>query len=180
MSRCSNRHMRPGRACRCHGWNGTWAKWGISLLHGIIISQQWMAQNWTAQNTKQNLSFIWFSWTSRTLLRQGLFLFFFSYYLIKLWKKRKVHNCVEQLIDHLTKELDVRLCALYFTEGRHASDAHIFTAAMLATLSSMLRLSLPSVNILSKIDTCPKLPARLDTFTEPVDLRWITLSYIYN
>ena len=41
----------------------------------------------------------------------------------------------------------------------------------LATLSSMLRLSLPSVNILSKIDTCPKLPARLDTFTEPVDLR---------
>ena len=83
-----------------------------------------------------------------------------------------VHNCVEQLVNHLTKDLDIRLCALYFTEGRHASDAHIFTAAMLATLSSMLRLSLPSVNILSKIDTCPKLPARLDTFTEPVDLRY--------
>ena len=82
-----------------------------------------------------------------------------------------VHNCVELLVNHLTKDLDIRLCALYFTEGRHASDAHIFTAAMLATLSSMLRLSLPSVNILSKIDTCPKLPARLDTFTEPVDLR---------
>ena len=64
----------------------------------------------------------------------------------------------------------VRIIFYNMKEGRHASDAHIFTAAMLATLSSMLRLSLPSVNILSKIDTCPKLPARLDTFTEPVDL----------
>ena len=64
----------------------------------------------------------------------------------------------------------ISLCALYFTESRHATNPHIFTAALLATLSSMLRLSLPSVNILSKIDTAPKLPARLETFTEPVDL----------
>ena len=29
-----------------------------------------------------------------------------------------VHNCVEKLIQYLTKELDIRLCALYFTEGK--------------------------------------------------------------
>jgi len=84
-----------------------------------------------------------------------------------------VHDCVERLINYLTKELDIRLCALYFTESRHASDPHIFTAALLATLSSMLRLSLPSVNILSKIDTAPRLPARLETFTDPVDLSFL-------
>jgi len=37
----------------------------------------------------------------------------------------------------------------------------------------MLRLSLPSVNILSKIDTAPRLPARLETFTDPVDLSFL-------
>ena len=30
-----------------------------------------------------------------------------------------VHNCVEKLIQYLTKELDIRLCALYFTEGKY-------------------------------------------------------------
>ena len=83
-----------------------------------------------------------------------------------------VHDCVEKLVQFLTGN-DVRIAALYFTESRHACDPHMFTAALLATLSSMLRLSLPAVNILSKIDVAPRLPARLETFTEPIDLAFM-------
>ena len=57
---------------------------------------------------------------------------------------------------HMLRELDCSLTNFSWTRS--------------ATLSSMLRLSLPSVNILSKIDTAPRLPARLETFTDPVDL----------
>ena len=49
-----------------------------------------------------------------------------------------MHDCVERLINYLTKELDIRLCALYFTESRHASDPHIFTAALLGLFSETL------------------------------------------
>ena len=34
----------------------------------------------------------------------------------------------------------------------------------------MLRLALPAVNVLSKLDVAPRLAARLEVFTEPVDL----------
>lgn len=80
-----------------------------------------------------------------------------------------VHDCVEKLVFQLQKN-HIRLCAVYFTEARHAANAHHFTAALLATLSSMLRLALPAVNVLSKLDVAPRLAARLEVFTEPVDL----------
>jgi len=80
-----------------------------------------------------------------------------------------VHDCVEKLVFQLQKK-HIRLCAVYFTEARHAADAHLFTASLLATLSSMLRLALPAVNVLSKLDVAPRLAARLEVFTEPVDL----------
>lgn len=83
-----------------------------------------------------------------------------------------VHDCVEKLLAVLNKQ-DIRLAALYFTEARHAADAHSFTGSVLATLSAMLRLSLPAVNVLSKIDVAPRLPARLETFTDPVDLAFM-------
>ena len=83
-----------------------------------------------------------------------------------------VHDCVEKLVQFLTQH-DIRIAALYFTESRHASEPHMFTAALLATLASMLRLSLPAVNVLSKIDVAPRLPARLETFTDPVDLAFM-------
>lgn len=83
-----------------------------------------------------------------------------------------VHDSVEKLVRCLTDN-DIRIAALYFTESRHAADPHTFTAALLATLAAMLRLSLPAVNVLSKIDVAPRLPARLETFTEPVDLTFL-------
>ena len=140
----------------------------VFCMELLLANSEWLK---TELLKIPNKTYLLFDFPGQAELYSGRVYSYFFILFDQVMKKRKVHNCVEQLIDHLTKELDVRLCALYFTEGRHASDAHIFTAAMLATLSSMLRLSLPSVNILSKIDTCPKLPARLDTFTEPVDLR---------
>jgi len=82
------------------------------------------------------------------------------------------HDCVEKLVTFLTSR-DIRIAALYFTESRHAENPHLFTSALLATLASMLRLSLPAVNILSKIDVAPRLPARLETFTDPIDLEFL-------
>jgi hypothetical protein len=73
-----------------------------------------------------------------------------------------VHDCVEKLLAVLNKQ-DIRLAALYFTEARHAADAHSFTGSVLATLSAMLRLSLPAVNVLSKIDVAPRLPVRVQS-----------------
>jgi len=81
--------------------------------------------------------------------------------------------CVQNILTKLTKELDLRLCMINLIDAHYCADASKFISAALLSTTTMLRLELPAVNVLSKIDMISKygeLPYNLDYFTECNDL----------
>ena len=85
------------------------------------------------------------------------------------------HTCVQNILARLTstKVLDMRLCTVYLVDSFYCCEPATFISAALLVALSMLRLALPHVNVLSKIDLLKhydKLPFQLNFFTELVDL----------
>ena len=82
-------------------------------------------------------------------------------------------TCVQNIVAKLQKELDLRLCAVQLVDSHYCTDATKFISAALLSTTSMLRLELPTVNILSKIDLINQygaIPYNLDFFTDCQDL----------
>lgn len=82
------------------------------------------------------------------------------------------HKCVQVLLERLTA-MDMRLCSVHLVDSFYCCEPATFISATLLVASSMLRLSLPHVNVLSKIDLLKHygpLPFNLDFFTEMLDL----------
>ncbi len=80
----------------------------------------------------------------------------------------------------LQNKLGMRLTAVHLIDAYHCSDAALFISAVLLSLTAMIRLELPHINVLSKIDLVERhgvLPFNLDFFTECHDLRRL-LDYI--
>ena len=78
-------------------------------------------------------------------------------------------TCVQNILARLTKELDLRLCLVNLVDAHYCADASKFISAALLSTTAMLRLELPAVNVLSKIDLVSQygdLPYNLDYFTE--------------
>jgi len=84
------------------------------------------------------------------------------------------HNsAVPQLLARLATELDVRLAAVHLADSHYCAEPSKFVAVLLASLSAMMQLGLPHVNVLSKADLVEasgRLPFNLDYFTEVLDL----------
>ena len=105
------------------------------------------------------------------------------------------YTCVYNIIDTLNKRLDARLCrygallthslthsliysfihllahvtSVYLIDSFCCCDPSTFVSALLLVTSTMLRIALPHVNVLSKIDLLPlygQLPFNLDFYTE--------------
>eukprot|EP00978_Attheya_sp_CCMP212_P022561 scaffold67480_cov56-Attheya_sp.AAC.2 len=87
-------------------------------------------------------------------------------------------SSVHTLIHKLTKELSLQLCLVQLVDSHYCMDATKFISAALLSTTSMIRLELPTVNVLSKIDLISKqggleesgLPFNLDFFTDCQDL----------
>jgi hypothetical protein len=79
---------------------------------------------------------------------------------------------VQKLLQALTKKLALRLCAVNLIDSLFCTDATKFLSATLVSTTTMLRLELPAVNVLSKVDLLAgqSLPFSLDYFTECNDL----------
>lgn len=80
---------------------------------------------------------------------------------------------VRNIAARLSKELDIRLCVVQLIDAHYCTDASKFIAASLLTTTKMVRLELPTVNILSKIDLLNqygKMPYNLEYFTECQEL----------
>jgi len=78
-------------------------------------------------------------------------------------------TCVQSILNRLTKELDLRLCMVNLIDAHYCADASKFISAALLSTTTMLRLELPAVNVLSKIDMISQygeLPYNLDYITE--------------
>ena len=83
------------------------------------------------------------------------------------------HTAVQDIIKLLQKELDFRLCSVHLVDSFYCCDPATFISAVLNVACTMLRLCLPHVNILTKIDLLPMygpLPFTLDFFTEMTNL----------
>nr|XP_043616224.1 GPN-loop GTPase QQT1-like [Erigeron canadensis] len=76
----------------------------------------------------------------------------------------------------LIKKLDLRLTAIHLINSHLCSDPGKYVRALLLSLSTMLHMELPHVNVLSKIDLIEsygKLAFNLDFYTDVEDLSYL-------
>ena len=85
------------------------------------------------------------------------------------------HNSVKNIIQKLVT-CDYRLCCVNLVDSYYASDSAKFISVLLVSLSTMLQIELPHVNILSKMDLIKQygeLAFNLDFYTEVLDLSYL-------
>ncbi|CAG0921827.1 unnamed protein product [Notodromas monacha] len=86
------------------------------------------------------------------------------------------HHCsVKNMVELMAKK-DFRLCAVNLVDSHYCSDAGKFISALLVSLTTMLQLALPHINILSKIDLAQKygkLEFGLDYYMDVMDLNFL-------
>ncbi|TNN15491.1 GPN-loop GTPase 2, partial [Schistosoma japonicum] len=76
----------------------------------------------------------------------------------------------------MPNSLHLHLTSVHLVDSHYCSDAGKFIACVLTSLSAMLQLSIPHVNILSKADLIEQygeLDFNLDFFTEVLDLHYL-------
>lgn len=86
------------------------------------------------------------------------------------------HNeCIRTIVQHLIRA-GHRISAVNLVDAHYCSDPAKFIAVMLTSVTTMLQLELPAVNVLSKVDLIEQygeLPQNLQFFTETGDLRML-------
>ena len=75
----------------------------------------------------------------------------------------------QEIIDHLTSQ-DVRLTCVNLVDSHHCSDAGKFVSVCLTSLTSMLQIALPHVNLLSKVMLLFSKPLIMTFYFLQVDL----------
>ncbi|KAL0332303.1 UNVERIFIED_CONTAM: GPN-loop GTPase QQT1 [Sesamum calycinum] len=87
-----------------------------------------------------------------------------------------LHQNAKRVIMKLIKNLNLRLTAVHLVDAHLCSDPGKYVSALLLSLSTMLHLELPHVNVLSKIDLIEsygKLAFNLDFYTDVQDLSFL-------
>lgn len=85
------------------------------------------------------------------------------------------HASVRNLFAQLTK-LDYRITAVHLVDSFYCCDASKFISVVLTSLSTMLQVELPHVNVLSKTDLIEqygKLAFNIDFYTDVLDLNYL-------
>lgn len=87
------------------------------------------------------------------------------------------HSSMKNVLSVVRDKLDIRLCCLNLIDSHYCSDPGKYIATLLLSLSTMLHLELPHINILSKMDLALKHKNRLsfglDFYTEVLDLNYV-------
>lgn len=81
--------------------------------------------------------------------------------------------CVHRFLHRLVKAFDLRLTMVQLIDSQYCTDAQKFLSAALLGTTTMIRLELPAINVLSKVDLIAQygeLPMQLDFFTDCQDL----------
>jgi GPN-loop GTPase len=82
-------------------------------------------------------------------------------------------TCIQTLLQKLTSRLQMKLVAVQLIDSLYCTDVTKFISAALLGTTTMIRLELPTINILSKVDMLASygsLPLQLDYYTECCDL----------
>eukprot|EP00941_MAST-03F_sp_MAST-3F-sp1_P002577 g2577.t1 len=83
------------------------------------------------------------------------------------------HPSLKNILVRLQRELDFQLVGVHLVDAHYCSDPAKYISASLLSLSTMLRLELPHVNVLSKMDLLENygtLSQPLDFYTSGFDL----------
>jgi GPN-loop GTPase len=81
------------------------------------------------------------------------------------------HSAVPSLLQKLTRQ-NHRLVAVHLVDAHHCADAAKYISVLLVTLSTMVQLEMPQVNLLSKVDLIEaygELDFALDFYTDVLD-----------
>lgn len=82
------------------------------------------------------------------------------------------HDCIKNLA-HKLEKWGYRLTCVHLVDSHHCAEASKFVAVLLVTLSTMMKLEMPHVNVLSKIDLVEshgELDFGLEFYTNCLDL----------
>uniref|UniRef100_K3W8D6 GPN-loop GTPase 2 n=1 Tax=Globisporangium ultimum (strain ATCC 200006 / CBS 805.95 / DAOM BR144) TaxID=431595 RepID=K3W8D6_GLOUD len=85
--------------------------------------------------------------------------------------EESVYNILQKL-----QKLNYKLSVVHLVDAHHCTDSSKFISIVMLSLSSMVRLELPHINVLSKIDLMQqygKLAFNLDFYTDVLDLRYL-------
>ncbi|XP_071820033.1 GPN-loop GTPase 2-like [Apostichopus japonicus] len=85
------------------------------------------------------------------------------------------HDSVKRILAELQK-WNFKLAAIHLVDSHYCSDPAKFISVLLTSLSTMLQMELPHVNVLSKVDLIEsygKLAFNLDFYTEVLDLSYL-------
>lgn len=86
------------------------------------------------------------------------------------------HSSTRNIFNKLEQE-GFHLCAVHLVDSHYCSEPHKYISALLLSLSTMLQIGLPHVNVLSKADQLKefqsKLLFNLDFYTDVLDLKYI-------
>ncbi|KAJ2947041.1 hypothetical protein O0L34_g16386 [Tuta absoluta] len=87
------------------------------------------------------------------------------------------HESLSKIFEKLTIEANFQLCVVHLVDSHHCSDAGKFIAALMLSLSAMLKIGLPHINLLTKVDLLKqhmdKLQFGIDFYTEVLDLNYL-------
>ncbi|KAM4795838.1 GPN-loop GTPase 2 [Rhinophrynus dorsalis] len=85
------------------------------------------------------------------------------------------HQALRDILRHLG-DWGLRLCAVHLVDSHYCTDPAKFISVLCTSLSTMLHVELPHVNILSKMDLIEqygRLAFNLDYYTEVMDLSYL-------
>jgi GTPase SAR1 family protein len=86
------------------------------------------------------------------------------------------HEAIRNLLLTISQDWQFRMCTVLLVDSHYCNDAGKFISVLLTSLSTMLNLEMPHVNILSKIDLVEsfgRLRFNLDFYTEVLDLSYL-------
>ncbi|GJQ88057.1 hypothetical protein Trydic_g12978 [Trypoxylus dichotomus] len=86
------------------------------------------------------------------------------------------HNTIKNIFRKL-EDLGYHLCVVHMVDSHYCSDPMKFISTLLLSLSTMLQIGLPHVNVLSKADLLRKnqqnLDFNIDFYTDVLDLNYL-------
>ena len=86
------------------------------------------------------------------------------------------HSALHDIIQTLTRDWGFQVCTVHLVDSHHCTDPGKFISVLLTSLSAMLHLETPHINVLSKIDMLKQygeLPFGLDYYLDVMDLTYL-------
>jgi hypothetical protein len=108
------------------------------------------------------------------LVREGRYVLFDLPGQVELFN---MHDALREIIAEITGSgWDLRVCTVHLVDSHLCADPSKYIAALMLSLSSMLHLETPHVNVLSKVDLMDKygeLDFNLEYYTDVMDLGYL-------